>query len=228
MWTSTSSASGRTATVAVDVWMRPCDSVSGTRCTRWVPPSYLKTLYAPRPLTAKVKCPSPTTSGSWLKAAALGVAREHPVEVGGEQAGLLAASARTDLDDHVLVVVGIGLDHRQPDLLLELGEPVLGGAEHLAHLRVVAVLGEQLTRARGVVGHAAPLDGELVRGLELAVGAPDLGVAALVADHLRVRHLPRELREAALDLLHEPLNHREEGTRLPQSASSAKSIKRPK
>ena len=25
------------------VWMRPCDSVTGTRCTRCVPPSYLKT-----------------------------------------------------------------------------------------------------------------------------------------------------------------------------------------
>ena len=44
MCTSTSSASGSTATVAVEVWMRPCDSVSGTRCTRCVPPSYLKTL----------------------------------------------------------------------------------------------------------------------------------------------------------------------------------------
>ena len=52
--TSTSSASGSTATVAVEVWMRPCDSVCGTRCTRCTPASYLKTLYAPSPLTAKV------------------------------------------------------------------------------------------------------------------------------------------------------------------------------
>ena len=29
------------ATVAAEVWMRPCDSVAGTRCTRWVPDSYL-------------------------------------------------------------------------------------------------------------------------------------------------------------------------------------------
>ena len=41
--TSTSSASGSTATVIVEVWMRPCDSVSGTRCTRWTPDSHLKT-----------------------------------------------------------------------------------------------------------------------------------------------------------------------------------------
>ena len=43
-----------TATVAVDVGMRPCDSVSGTRCTRCVPPSHLNTRYAPSPFTANV------------------------------------------------------------------------------------------------------------------------------------------------------------------------------
>ena len=53
-----------TATVAVDVWMRPCDSVSGTRCTRCVPPSNLNTEYAPSPLTANVYEPSPIASGS--------------------------------------------------------------------------------------------------------------------------------------------------------------------
>ncbi len=41
-WMSTSSASGRTATVTVDVWMRPADSVTGTRCTRWTPPLELQ------------------------------------------------------------------------------------------------------------------------------------------------------------------------------------------
>ena len=41
--TSTSSTSGSTATVAVEVWMRPWLSVAGTRCTRWTPASCLKT-----------------------------------------------------------------------------------------------------------------------------------------------------------------------------------------
>ncbi len=36
-----SSASGITATVAAEVWMRPCVSVAGTRCTRWPPDSNL-------------------------------------------------------------------------------------------------------------------------------------------------------------------------------------------
>ena len=38
----------------VDVWIRPWLSVSGTRCTRCVPASHLKTEYAPSPLTEKV------------------------------------------------------------------------------------------------------------------------------------------------------------------------------
>ena len=42
IWTSTSSASGITATVTVLVWMRPCASVAGTRWTRCTPDSYLR------------------------------------------------------------------------------------------------------------------------------------------------------------------------------------------
>src|SRR6478672_10291126 len=50
----------------------------------------------------------------------LGVAREHPVDVPGPQPGLLPAGAALDFDDHALLVVGIALDHREADLLLEL------------------------------------------------------------------------------------------------------------
>ena len=38
---STSSASGKTATVAIEVWTLPCDSVLGTLCTRCAPASNL-------------------------------------------------------------------------------------------------------------------------------------------------------------------------------------------
>ena len=38
--------------------MRPCDSVSGTRCTRCVPPSNLNTEYAPSPRISNVYEPS--------------------------------------------------------------------------------------------------------------------------------------------------------------------------
>ena len=49
--TSTSSASGSTATVAAEVWMRPLASVSGTRCTRWTPDSNFSRANTPRPVT---------------------------------------------------------------------------------------------------------------------------------------------------------------------------------
>ena len=41
IWISTSSASGRMLTVAVEVWIRPDASVVGTRCTRCTPLSNL-------------------------------------------------------------------------------------------------------------------------------------------------------------------------------------------
>ena len=43
IWMSISSASGSTATVAVEVWMRPWLSVLGMRWTRWTPLSYFMT-----------------------------------------------------------------------------------------------------------------------------------------------------------------------------------------
>ena len=51
--TSTSSASGNTATVAVEVWMRPWVSVTGTRWTRWTPLSYFKKRKTSSPATLK-------------------------------------------------------------------------------------------------------------------------------------------------------------------------------
>ena len=47
--TSTGSASGSTRTPAAEVWMRPCDSVTGTRCTRCTPASCFSSAYGARP-----------------------------------------------------------------------------------------------------------------------------------------------------------------------------------
>jgi hypothetical protein len=47
--TSMSSASGNTATVAAEVWMRPPASVTGMRCTRCTPDSYLSRANTPLP-----------------------------------------------------------------------------------------------------------------------------------------------------------------------------------
>ena len=108
--TSISSASGRTATVAAEVWMRPCVSVCGTRWTRWTPASNLRRANTPLP---------PMPSDDLLDAAEvalgeadhldppalqLGVALVHAQEVAREQRRLVAARAGTDLDDRVLLV----------------------------------------------------------------------------------------------------------------------------
>ena len=62
--TSTSSASGNTATVAVDVCSRPWDSVTGTRCTRWTPDSCFRRVYASLPRTSITASLSPPPSDS--------------------------------------------------------------------------------------------------------------------------------------------------------------------
>ena len=63
---STSSASGNTATVTAEVWTRPCCSVSGTRCTRCAPLSYLSLEYAPRPSIMAITSLRPPTPDSEL------------------------------------------------------------------------------------------------------------------------------------------------------------------
>ncbi len=62
MSTSTSSAAGSTATVAVEVWMRPEDSVTGTRWTRWTPDSCFSREYAFLPLTSSTISLNPPRS----------------------------------------------------------------------------------------------------------------------------------------------------------------------
>ncbi len=72
MVTSTSSASGSTSTPAALVWIRPCDSVTGTRCTRCTPPSHLSRDQTPLPpsgtpllLIASDTSLTPPRSESW-------------------------------------------------------------------------------------------------------------------------------------------------------------------
>ncbi len=64
--TSKSSTTGSTATVTVEVWMRPLDSVIGTRCTRCTPDSYFSREYAPAPLTSKITSLKPPIPVSLL------------------------------------------------------------------------------------------------------------------------------------------------------------------
>src|SRR5207248_3083418 len=81
---------------------------------------------------------------------ALRVLGQHALEVAGPQAGLVASGAGTHLDDHVLVVIGIAFHHGEPDLVLQRGQALLRARQELAQLGVVAVLADQLARARAV------------------------------------------------------------------------------
>ena len=64
--TSTSSASGSTATVTVDVWMRPLASVTGTRWTRCTPLSNLSCLYTSVPEMRQMTSLNPPRSPGLL------------------------------------------------------------------------------------------------------------------------------------------------------------------
>ena len=90
------------------------------------------------------------------EAALLGVAGEHLVEIAGEQGRLVAPGPGTDLDEDVLVVVGVALDHRQADLLGELLEPGRGLGDDPAQL-LVLVVGEQLAGTFEIVVERPPL-----------------------------------------------------------------------
>ena len=50
----------------------------------------------------------------------VGVAGVHPKEVGGEQSRLFAAGSGTDLEDDVLVVVGVLGQQQKRELLLQI------------------------------------------------------------------------------------------------------------
>ena len=201
--------------------MRPCDSVSGTRWTRCVPPSNLKTrvgaLALDRERVLAVALRRAPPSGS----PALGVAGEHAVEVAGEQAGLVAARAGADLDDHVLLVVGVALDHREADLLVQRLDPLA---------RAVAISRSSGSLPSSSSSSRAPASSSTARrhsaasfaALEARVRAPDLGVALAVPDHLGVRHLALQLREARLDLLDELLDHRRSSLRRAPSTRSGR------
>ena len=146
MSTSTSSTSGSTATVAAEVWMRPCVSVSGTRCTRCTPDSNFSLAKAPRPCTSAMislkppMVPSLAEITSTFQPCKRGEALIHPEQVAGEQRGLVAAGAGADFQHHVALVHGVLGQQRDADLLRQFDAARLQrfalGLRHAAHLGV--------------------------------------------------------------------------------------------
>ncbi len=200
--TSTSSASGSTSTPAAEVWMRPCDSVAGTRCTRCTPPSYFS-----RAQTAWSGRAGADRDGDRLHAAEigrlvvehlgrpalpLGVAQVHPQQVAGEQRRLLAALAGLDLEDDVLAVVGVLRQQQLAQPVLELVDAGLQSVVGLGGER--RVLGGQL--ARGAAGRRARPSssrGAATIGASSAKRRPSVRARRLVGVHRRVGQRPLDL-----------------------------------
>ena len=96
---------------------------TGTRWTRWTPPSNLSRLYAPSPATSRIASlmpPMPVSlrlMRSVCEPVLLRVARVHAQQLGREQRRLLAAGAGPDLDDDVAVVVGVAREQRDLEVL---------------------------------------------------------------------------------------------------------------
>ena len=99
MATSTSSASGSTATVAVEVWMRPCASVSGHALDAVDAALVLQSRVGALALDLEDDLLQAADAALAVRhhfdlpAAVLGVARVHAEEVGREERGFVAARA---------------------------------------------------------------------------------------------------------------------------------------
>ncbi len=202
MCTSTSSTSGSTATVAVEVWIRPVDSVTGTRWTRWTPDSYLSMPKAPLPFDLEDHFLDPAEGGFGrgedlgLVAQVLRVAHDHPLQLGSKERGFVAAGSGPYLDDGVLVVARVLLQDREAELLLQSVEclprrSLLLGQE-LLHIRIKTALFEHRLRLVHVLPRFHPGRSEPVCFLQIRARLGDLGHARRVGEHGRIRKLRRE------------------------------------
>src|SRR6184192_3800462 len=100
-----------TATVAVEVWMRPWLVLEdGVRPVA---------LHRERDFLVSTAVARARAELLGLESPALGVAGQHAVDVTGPDGGLVAADALAHLEDDVLAVGGIRRRHRDAQLLLE-------------------------------------------------------------------------------------------------------------
>jgi hypothetical protein len=151
---------------------------------------------------------------------ALGQALVHVEEIAGPDVRLFAALGPTDLDDHVLAVVGVTWHEQLPELALQTLELALLlvhlDAQVVAHLRVL--LGRQELPGVVDVRHrravrAVPVDDRL------QLGVPTTGSArgGLVARRVDLGQARLELLELGLQV-GEVLEHR---ARVPSDRSGA-------
>jgi hypothetical protein len=139
-----------------------------------------------------------------LPALALRVALVHAEDLGGEEGRLLAARPCPDLQQHVLLVVGILGDEQRRDLGVQRVAPRFESAQllmgHLAHvgvrLRPDHLLDLGQLAERRLVGAVAVHDGG-----DLPRLARQLLVGGRVPRHVGIGHLRLDLGEPGLDVL---------------------------
>src|SRR5215203_705774 len=128
--------------------------------------------------------------GTVFEVEAVCVAGVNVVELAGEEGRLVASGAGPDLDDDVLVVVGVAVDELGPYALGEVFDPLLGiprfGREELPLLRVFG-LGEELPCVALGPYRLKQLPGQLGPAPHARVLFGDPGVAPLVVEDGRVR-----------------------------------------
>ncbi len=125
----------------------------------------------------------------------LGVARVHAIEIGGEERGLVAAGARANFENHVLLVVRILGQQQHLDLFFQCGLArrkrgnfFLG---HGAHLRIA--LGQHRARIGQSLAHLHQVAIFLNRLLDFAQRSAGLLILLMVIDDFGLRKLRRKL-----------------------------------
>jgi hypothetical protein len=103
------------------------------------------------------------------------------------------------------VVVGVGLDHREPQLVLELGQRGLGlGTLRLRHLPDLGlVVARELPGLDELRLQVAPARGERRCALQPLVLARDLDRATRIVEQRRVGERALDVRERSFDVLDE-------------------------
>src|SRR5215218_9476794 len=144
-----------------------------------------------------------------LEAVLLGPAGVHAVEVTGEQGGLVAAGAGPDLDDHVLVVVGVLGDQGPAEPFLQGGLAGLGVGDLLLQQHPPvgrALLALQLAGGGQVLSGRPPGPVGADHLAQLGVAPRQLDQPRLVGDDLGIGELALDLVVGPLDLV-EPFEH---------------------
>ncbi len=138
-----------------------------------------------------------------LEAPALREADVHAEQLRGEQRGLLAAGAGTDLEDHILGVGGILGNEQALDLGLALGDGLLQiGDLHLGHLAELRIHGLVAQDEFGLLELLQPgalgLEGQHHR-LQFRTELGELPQALGIRHHGRILQLRLHFLEAGLD-----------------------------